>query len=437
MGAKHFFVALLAVAATVTIMALAPEAYAQRAGQQNEESQANQPARRTPAMRERVYQRLAEAQECSEAEDMECARELLDQVREMDDLNSYEVAQMWNFYAFIYFSQDNFGEAIRAYENVLLQAELPIGLETTTMYSLATLYVQQEQYQEGLDMLDRWFALSDAPSPDPYILKAQIHYQLEQFAEGVEPVLTALEIAAEQGRDPQEGWYQLLNVFYFEQEDYPNVIATLTILAETWPRKDYVVQLAGILGQEGEENAALALYEAAYEVGWLDRSAEFVTLAQMLLNADIPFKAAVVLQDGLEEGAIESTESNWRLLAQSWQLAQEDEQALPALVRASSLAEDGNLDHRLAQSYANLARWDECVESAREALRRGDLNREDQANLLLGNCLVELKEYSEARNAFEAAARDERSRSGARQWLDYVRNEENREAQIERALRRG
>ncbi len=436
MGARHF-IALLTVAATVSTTALIPEVYAQRAGQQNRESQANQPARRTPAMRERVYQPLAQAQECSEAEDMQCARELLDRVREMDDLNSYEVANMWNIYAFIYFSQDNYPEAIRAYENLLLQEELPIGLETTTMYSLATLYVQQERYQEGLDMLDRWFDLSDAPSPEPYILKAQIHFRLEQFAEGVEPILTALEIAAEQGRDPQEGWYQLLNVFYFEQEDYANVIATLTILAETWPKKDYVVQLAGIFGQEGEENAALALYEASYEVGWLDRSAEFVTLAQMLLNADIPFKAAIVLQEGLDEGTIESTAANWRLLAQSWQLAHEDELALPALVRASSLAEDGNLDHRLAQSYANLARWDECVESARQALRRGDLNREDQANLLLGNCLVELKEYSEARNAFEAAARDERSRTGARQWLDYVGNEQNREAEIERALRRG
>ncbi len=436
MDAKHFL-ALLVVAATVTIAVLTPEAYAQRAGQQNQESQANQPARRTPAMRDRVYQRLAEVQECSEAEDMQCARELLDRVREMDDLNSYEVANMWRIYGYIYYTQDNFGDAIRAYENLLLQEELPIGLETTTMYSLATLYVQQERYQEGLDMLERWFALSDAPSPEPYILKAQIHYQLEQFAEGVEPVLTALAIAAQQGRDPQEGWYQLLNVFYFEQEDYPNVIATLTILAETWPQKDYVVQLAGIYGQEGEENSALALYEAAYEVGWLDRSAEFVTLAQMLLNADIPFKAAIVLQEGLDEGTIESTEANWRLLAQSWQLAREDEQALPALVRASSLADDGNLDHRLAQSYANLARWDDCVEAVRKALRRGDLNREDQAHLLLGNCLVELKEYSEAKNAFEAAARDERSRTGARQWLDYVRNEQTREAEIERALRRG
>ena len=436
MFARHLL-ALLAVAATAAITAQTPEAYAQRAGQQNRESQANQPARRTPAIRERVYQPLAQAQECSEAEDMECAQELLDQVREMDDLNSYEVAQMWNFYAFIYFSQDNFGEAIRAYENVLLQAELPIGLEQTTMYSLATLYVQQEMYQDGLDMLDRWFALSDTPSPDPYILKAQIHYQLEQFAEGIEPVLTALEIAAQQGRDPQEGWYQLLNVFYFEQEDYPKVIETLTILAETWPKKDYLVQLAGIYGQEGEDNAQLALYEAAYEVGWLDRSTEFVTLAQMLLQADIPYKAAIILKDGLDEGRIESTEPNWRLLAQSWQLAQEDEAALPALIEASSLSDDGNLDHRLAQSYANLARWDECVEAARDALRRGGLNREDQANLLLGNCLVELKEYSEARNAFQAASRDDRSRAGAQQWLQYVRNEETREAEIARALRRG
>ncbi|WP_428096844.1 tetratricopeptide repeat protein [Candidatus Rariloculus sp.] len=436
MGAKYF-AALFAVAAAIAVTALAPEAYAQRAGQQNQESQANQPARRTPAMRERVYQRLAEAQECSEDEDMVCARRLLDQVREMTDLNSYEVAQMWNFYAFINFSDDNFPEAIAAYENVLQQEELPIGLETTTMYSLATLYVQQELYQQGLDMLERWLALSDAPSPGPYILKAQIHYALEQFREGIEPVLTALEIAEQQGRSPQEGWYQLLNVFYFEIEDYPKVIETLTTLVETWPKKDYLVQLAGIYGQEGEDNAQLALYEAAHEVSWLDRSTERVTLAQMLMQADIPYKAARILQDGLDSGDIESTEPNWRLLSQAWQLAQEDEAALPALLRASNLADDGNLDHRLAQSYANLARWDECVEAARDAVRRGGLNREDQANLLLGNCLVELKEYDEARNAFQAASRDERSRSGAQQWLEYVRNEQRRDAEIARALRRG
>jgi predicted Zn-dependent protease len=414
------------------ILAVPLAGFAQEEGQQ---SQANQETRRTPAMRERVYTRLSEAQECSENDDMQCARRLLDQVRAMSDLNSYETAQMWNFYAFIYFNQDDYPEAIRAYENVLAQPDLPLGLETATLYSLATMYVQQEEYQKGLQTLDRWFSLSENPAPEPYVLKAQIHYQLMQYREGIEPIQTALQIAQRQNKQPQEGWYQLLNVFYFELENYPKVIETLTILVERWLKKDYVVQLAGMYGQEGQERRQLALYEAAYDMGWLERSGELVNLAQMLLQADIPYKAAVILSEGLEEGNIESTESNWRLLSQAWQLAQEDEKALPALERASRLADNGDLDMRLAMSYANLARWEECVDAAQAALRRGGLSRTDQANLTLGNCLVETKAYGEARTAFQAAARDERSRSAANQWLQYIENEESREDQLRRALR--
>ena len=71
-----------------------------------ESEAAQQETRKTPAMRERVYSRLSEAQECADEGDMDCARELLDRVREMSNLNSYEIAQMWNFYAFIYFTQE-------------------------------------------------------------------------------------------------------------------------------------------------------------------------------------------------------------------------------------------------------------------------------------------------------------------------------------------
>lgn len=425
----------LLAAALVALLVAAPAAEAQRAAAAGEEeSQANAPTRRTPAMRENVYSRLAEAQACSEMGDQECAMEKLAEVRAMNNLNSYEMAQMWNFYAFIYFEQDNFPEAIRAYENVLKQEELPIGLEQTVMYSLATLYVQEERYQEGLDMLERWFQTQTTPSADSYILKAQIHYQLGQYAEGVEPILTALRVAQEQGREPQEGWYQLLNVFYFELENYPKVIETLTTMLEKWTKRDYLIQLASIYGQEGQERNTLALYEAGYDSGWLDRGTDLVNLAQMFLSADIPYKAAVVLQEGLDEGVIDSTEANWRLLAQAWQLAQDDLKAIPALSRASSLADDGNLDMLLAQSHANLAQWEECEEAARSALERGGLNREDQTNLILGNCLVAQRKYSEARRAFQAAARDERSRRAANQWITYVDSEEARERANREAL---
>ena len=91
---------------------------------------------------------------------------------------------------------------------------------------------------------------------------------------------------------------------------------------------------------------------------------------------------------------------------------------------------------RLAQSYQNLSRWDECIESARTALRKGDLRRDDQSNMILGACLFETKEYGAARTAFNAAAEDTRSRTAARSWIQYVDAEEDREQQLNAALNR-
>ncbi|MGD8810724.1 MAG: hypothetical protein PVG24_14030, partial [Gammaproteobacteria bacterium] len=59
------------------------DAFAQRAGADNEESAGQQETRRTPAMRERVYTILSEAQTCAEMDDYECAMSSLAEVREM------------------------------------------------------------------------------------------------------------------------------------------------------------------------------------------------------------------------------------------------------------------------------------------------------------------------------------------------------------------
>ena len=411
--------------------------HAQRRGSEQQSEAAQQETRKTPAMRERVYSRLSEAQACADEGDMPCARELLDRVREMSNLNSYEIAQMWNFYAFIYFSQDNYREATRAYENVLQQADLPLGLETTTIFTLTQLYFQEERFEDSLAMLERWFVLTPTPSPDPYVLKAQIYYSLERFREGIDPVRTAIQVAMDQERELRENWYRLLNVFYYELEEYPNVIDVLTTMIEMWPKREYFIQLSAMYGQEGDEGRQLALFETAYEAGWLLRSSEIVNLSQLLLQADIPYKAAKILEKGLEDGIVESTESNWRVLAQAWQLAQEDEEAIPALSRAAGLADDGVLDVRLAQSHQNLAQWQNCVDAARSGMRKGDLRRPDQANMILGACLFELGEFDAARNAFGDAEKDSRSRTGARSWMRYVDAEEDRERQLEQALRRG
>lgn len=430
---------LLVTTGVNAVILMASSTYSQGMGggmQGMEESRANAQTRRTPAMRERVYTRLAEAQECAEMGDIECAQQRLAQVREMDDLNSYETAQMWSFDAFIHFQQENYPEVIRAYEMVLEQPDLPLGMETTTAYSLCTLYFQENRFEDALAMLDRWFAIAEDPGPDPYALRAQILYALERYEDGIEPIETAIRLNRALEQPPQENWYRLLNVFHYELEDYTRVIDLLRTMIDFWPKRDYFIQLAAMYGQQGDEITQLALYQIAHEAGWLTRSNELIQMAQLLLQADIPVQAAKIMQDGLEEGTIESTARNWQLLAQSWQLAREDRMAVPALIRASDLAEDGSIHINLAQAYQNLYEWRNCVEAAREGIRKGDLRREDQAYMILGTCLFEQKEYYAARVAFGEAARDERSRANADSWIDYVDSEESRDEKLDEALGR-
>lgn len=405
---------------------LAQDGDGQNAGQERE-------TRETPSMRERVYEPLSEAQACAEEGDFECAMELLQEVQDMEDKNSYETAVMWQFYAFIYFEQDRTSDAMRAYENLLMQPDLPLGLEQDSAYTLAQLYMQEGSYEESLSMLDRWFSISENPGPEAYVLRAQIYYQMERFADGIEPVTTAIELAEERGTQVKEGWYQLLNVFYFETENNPKVIETLRILLSNWPKKDYVVQLAGMYGQEGQEQYQTALFQTAHEMGWLTRGNEHRSLASMLLSEEVPYQAAIVLENGLEEGTIEATEQNWRMLATAWQQAQEDERALEPLQEAAALSDDGDLSQRLAVSYANLARWEDCIGAARDALEQG-LDREDDVQLTLGNCLVELERYEQARSAFQSAAQSERTRDTAQQWINFIDEAQQRERQLEEAL---
>jgi len=395
---------------------------------------AEQETRKTPAMREKVYSKLAEAQACAEAKDPQCARRLLDQVRAMTDLNSYEMAQMWNFYAFIYFELDNMPEAIRAYENVLKQPDLPLGLETSTVFTLAQLYATEDQYQKSINMLNRWFKTAVNPSPDAYILLAQNYYQLEQYQRGIEPAEKAISLARSQGKSVRENWYMLLNVLYYQLENYRKVREVLEILATSWPKKDYFSQLAAVYGELELESRQMAIYEAAHAAGWLDRGGDLVRLAQLMMQAEVPYKAAKILEKGLNDGIIDSTATNWRMLSQAWTLAQEDEKAVPSLRRAASMSNDGVLDVRLAQAYLNLDSYSNCVEAARAALNKGNLRRSDTAQIILGMCLYEQKQYGPAKTAFRAAGKDSRSRKTSSSWVQFIDNEMDRQRQLREAM---
>ncbi len=424
---------LLLVAIATSLLVMTPlSLLAQQ--QQGESEESKQETRRTGSISEKVYRKLSEAQELADAENYAGARAILDEIKANPKLSPYETAQLYNFYGFVYYAQDRYPDSIRAYETVLKQPDIPQGLKDQTLYTLAQLHFTTENWPKAIDLMKQWMASAPNPGPEPYILLGSAYYQTNDFKAMIQPIEKAMAIARERGVDVKEQWWLLLRVAYYELENLQKVKDILEVLVVNWPKKEYWTQLSAMYGELDNERNQLAAYRAAYDQGLLVRSNELVQLTQLLLQAEVPYKAAKVMETGLEAGTIEKNATNYRLLSQAWALAAEDRKAIPALKTAASMSSDGDLDVRLAQSYLNLSEYDECVSAARSGLKKGGVRREDSAQIVLGMCLFELDRFNEAKGAFRSAASDKRSEKTARQWLAFIEREQDRIRQLEESL---
>jgi len=386
-------------------------------------------------MRQAVYNKLSKASVKAEAGDIQGALDQLASVQKMKKLSGYEKAQLHTAYGFIYFSQDNLPGSLEAYKKVLQQESLPEALRTSTLYTVAQIQFQLENYRDAIDNLTNWIAGSTNPGPEPYILLGQAYYQLEEYAEAIGPVESAIEIARSRDRRIEESWYMLLRLFHYELRNYPEAIGILETLVEEYPRKEYWMQLAAMYNENGDERKQLAAYEIAYAQGYFAREQEIVLLSQLLMQAEVPYRAGVVLARGMDDGLAGGNVDNYRLLSQAWTLAQEDRKAIDALVKAAGLSSDGELDARLAYAYANIAEWENTIGSARTALSRG-IDERDQMQILLGMALFELSRHEDAKSAFRVALTSPDTRETASRWVSFIESEQRRIAGIERTLQR-
>jgi len=406
------------------------------AAQAQEEKQADtRETRRTPALRNNVYEKLAEAQAAAEAKDLGAAAQVLDSMiagEGKKSLNSYELANVYNLYAFIHYSREDYVKALRAYEQVVAQPEIPLAMEINTRYTIAQLYFVQEQWQQGINALLKWFDMTETPNANAYVLLAQGYYQTKDYDKALTNVRKAIAMYEAKGNVPKEQWYNLARFLYFEKGDTDNTVAVLEQLLKHYPKKQYWVQLSHMYGEQKKDKKQLAAMETAYVQDMLDKSTELVTMAYLYLNAEVPYKAALVMDKGLKADTIEAKSKNWELVGNAWRQAQEIDEAIPAMERAAATSDDGELYTRLGNIYLDGEQFEKAVSALSKGLKRGGVRRPDTAQLVLGMAYFNLGEYDKARTAFKQAGRDERSAKYAEQWIRYMESEVERQQQLER-----
>jgi tetratricopeptide (TPR) repeat protein len=182
-----------------------------------------------------------------------------------------------------------------------------------------------------------------------------------------------------------------------------------------------------------EENNLINAYAAAHTQGLFEKESELTTMAQLFMQAEVPYKAGKLLEEEMVKGRVAKDAKNYRLLSQAWTLAMEDEKAIPALKEAARLSDEGELDLRLANAYLNVGKYSECVSAIRAGIRKGGIKSPDNAQISLGMCQYNLKQYQDAIASFREASKSDRSRRVANQWIAVIQSDVDRNEQIQLA----
>ena len=396
--------------------------------------------RRTPALRNKVYEKLAEAQAFAEAKDYPAAQKVLDDMIAGEGkraLNSYELANVYNLYAFLRYSVEDYRGALRNYDLVIRQPDIPLAMEINTRFTVAQLYFVQEQWQQGVDALLQWFDMSDKPNASAYVLLSQGYYQLKDFNKALKNVEIAINMYESDGKVPKEQWYNLARFLYFDKEDFVSALDTLNLLLLYYPNKQYWVQASHLHGELKDEPRQLAMMETAYVQGLLDKSSDLVQLSYLYLNAEVPYPAARVMEQGIDAEIVEEKSKNYELAGSAWRQAQETAKSIPMMEKAASLAEEGELYARLGSVYLDGDQNQKAIDSVEKGLKKGGVKRPDQAHMVAGMAHFNMGNYNGARKSFRQAqkvAKDERSEDMAGQWLKYIASEEKRQKEIQEGV---
>jgi len=399
--------------------------------------------KKVPAMRNRVYAQLSRAQTLADAGDKIAGFAVLDDVKaRLNSLNSYERAMLFNFYGFMYYANENIPQTINSFKQVVAEKSIPDSLIISTLYSLAQLSMQQQDYKMALTFLKQWQQASSASLKAPKALTAtqemlfaQIYYQDKQFIDALMHIENAITAATKKDKTPKENWLVLKRATHYELNQPKQVTKVMEQLVRLYDKPQYWLQLSAMYGEIGEEAKQMAVMEAAFQAGYITKSSDILTLSQLYLFHGAPFKSAYLLAEAIDQGTVTTEEKNLDLLARAYLGAKEDLQAIKIFKQLTKLVEHGKYDAMLAQTYLNNEQWQQAINFAGSAIKKATVSYKDNktnnntdylANMYLaqGMANFNLKHFQPSLTAFAQAATFAKSKKTAQQWRKYVESEQ-------------
>lgn len=273
-------------------------------------------------VRKEVYDSIMEAQALVDAGDFEGALTVLEPLSLRTGLSGYEKANVLNYIGFVHYNMGDIPTTIRVYEDMLAIPQLDNALGKQTTYTLAQLYTTQEHYDIALTKLREWRWMETDPSPESFVLGAQILFNLERYADMVPDLRAAINLSERQGQPTKEDWWKLLQVAQEKLGRYADLADTHEQMIRRWPT------------EKNFDHALVGFFKAG-------DARRFVDGAQQLLNSFPDTKAIPAIHVAAARGDLESIQ---RLVATGSSVEFESSLGLTPLTIAARFGQGSVVD---------------------------------------------------------------------------------------------
>jgi tetratricopeptide (TPR) repeat protein len=308
------------------------------------------------------------------------ARALAEEIIANSKANAYERAFAAQIGAQAAYDTDD-TQAATGYLNQAIEAN---GLDNNShfgaMLMLAQLQLQEDQYEQALQTLDRFFNESKSQKPEHLVLKGNALYRLDRFAEAAPILKQAIDASPE----PRADWQQLLMGAYAEAGNVTEAAQVAQQIAAKNPDdKRAQMNLAIVYLQNDMNDEAAAVLEKLRAAGQLTEESEYRNLYATYYNMDDRQQQVIeVINEGLQKNILKPDYQTYAALAQAHYDLEQTGPAIEAFKKAAPLAKDG-------QTYLNLAnllwqedRIGEAKEAARQAIAKGLKNPESAKKII-------------------------------------------------------
>ena len=236
------------------------------------------------------------------------------------------------------------------------------------------------------------------------LIMSQIYYQEKDCKNsGVwgDKAIAAFKTA---GEAPKEVLYQLKLQCASAANDAGAMKAALYDLVRLTNKRSYwnnLIRLERL--DERDDHNTLMLYRVMFDTQSMNADTDYIEMAQLLGDADLPGEAEVVLEKALSSGVVkeEHRERITRLLNALQTRADADVKGLPAFDAEASKNPAGQLDVKLGEVYFGAGDYQNAVTAISRGIGKGQVKQLDEAYVYLGRAQVALKNNAEAKKAFE------------------------------------